>query len=96
MTRKRKDEGALATLAYVRGWRQTNEGRWFKPGVTGTFGSADEAFNAEERQQARKVRIKKTPNCLHPYTATMKAVGTYGFGNTPAEARASLFRQLRD
>ena len=42
-----------------------------------------------------KIRIKKTPNCLHPYTATIKAVGTYGAGNTPAEARASLLRQLR-
>ena len=43
-----------------------------------------------------KIRIKKTPNALHPYTATIKAVGTYGSGNTPAEARASLIRQLRE
>ena len=43
-----------------------------------------------------KIRVKKTPNCLHPYTATIKAVGTYGSGNTPAEARASLIRQLRE
>lgn len=50
---KRKSEGALATVAYVRGWRQTNDGRWFKPGVTGSFNSASEAFEAEERQAAR-------------------------------------------
>ena len=43
-----------------------------------------------------KIRIKKTPNALHPYMATIKAVGTYGSGNTPAEARASLLRQLRE
>lgn len=43
---------------------------------------------------ANKIRIKKTPNCLHRYTATMKECGTYGFGDTPSEARASLERQL--
>jgi hypothetical protein len=48
--RKRKSEGALAVLAYVRGWRQNNDGRWFKPGVAGTFNSASEAFEAEERK----------------------------------------------
>ena len=42
-----------------------------------------------------KIRVKKTPNCLHAYTATIKAVGTYGSGNTPAKARASLLKQLR-
>ena len=26
-----------------------------------------------------KIRIKKTPNALHPYMATIKAVGTYGY-----------------
>jgi hypothetical protein len=45
--------------------------------------------------KAVAIRIKKTPNCLHRYTATIKAVGTYGFGNTAAEARASLLSQLR-
>lgn len=50
---KRKSEGALATVAYVRGWRQTDDGRWFKPGVAGSFNSASEAFDAEERQTAR-------------------------------------------
>ncbi len=45
---KRKNEGALATLAYVRGWRQNDDGRWFKPGVTGTFNSASDAFKAEK------------------------------------------------
>ncbi len=46
--------------------------------------------------KAAKIRIKKTPNGRHPYTATMKGVGTYGWGNNPAEARASLLRQLRE
>lgn len=46
--RSRKHEGALATIAYVRGWRQNNDGRWFKPGVAGTFNSASAAFAAEE------------------------------------------------
>ena len=51
---KRKTEGALATLAYVRGWRQNNDGRWFKPGVAGTFNSASDAFEAEQRSELRK------------------------------------------
>ena len=50
---KRKSEGALATLAYVRGWRQTDDGRWFKPDVAGSYQSASEAFEAEERQGTR-------------------------------------------
>ncbi len=41
------------------------------------------------------IRIKHTPNCLHAYTATMKGKGTYGWGNTPDEARAKLDEQLR-
>ena len=48
---KRKSEGALATLAYVRGWRQNDDGRWFKRGVAGTFTSASDAFKAEEQSQ---------------------------------------------
>ena len=52
-TMKRKSEGALAIVAYVRGWRQTDDGRWFKPGVAGSFNSASEAFHAEEQQAAR-------------------------------------------
>ena len=51
---KRKTEGALATLAYVRGWRQNNDGRRFKPGVAGTFNSASDAFEAEQRSELRK------------------------------------------
>jgi hypothetical protein len=49
----------------------------------------------DRRVAQQKVRIKKTPNGRHLYTATMLAVGTYGFGNTPDEARASLARQLK-
>ena len=40
------------------------------------------------------IRVKRTPNCLHAYTATMKGKGTYGWGNTPAEARAKLLANL--
>lgn len=46
-------EGALAVLAYVRGWRQNNAGKWWKRGVVGLFDSASEAFEAEERQAAK-------------------------------------------
>ena len=48
MSGKHKDEGALATMAYVRGWRQNNDGRWFKRGVAGTFNSASDAFKGED------------------------------------------------
>ena len=48
---KRKNDGSLAVLAYVRGWRQANDGRWFKRGVVGMFNSASDAFEAEERSQ---------------------------------------------
>lgn len=41
-----------------------------------------------------KVRVRKTPNALHPYTATMKGKGSYGWGNTPKEARERLQQQL--
>ena len=37
-----------------------------------------------------KIKVKKAPNGLHRYTATIKGVGTYGYGNTPAEARDQL------
>lgn len=36
------------------------------------------------------VRVRRTPNCLHQYTATMRGKGAYGWGNTPAEARAKF------
>lgn len=41
-----------------------------------------------------KIRVKHTPNALHPYTATMKGKGSYGWGNTPKEARERLAQQL--
>lgn len=42
-----------------------------------------------------RIRIRKTPNCLHPYTATMRGQGAYGWGNTPPEARACLIERLK-
>ena len=45
---------------------------------------------------AGRVRIRKTPNCLHAYTATVKGKGTYGWGNTPAEARQRLAENLKN
>lgn len=48
---KRKSEGALATIAYVRGWRQTDDGRWFKRGVAGTFESVSEAFDSADTSE---------------------------------------------
>jgi hypothetical protein len=44
--------------------------------------------------QGQNVRVRKTPNCAHLYTATIKGQGTYGFGDTPDEARQSLTNQL--
>jgi len=41
-----------------------------------------------------KVNVRWTPNCRHPYTATIKGRGEYGWGNTPAEARAKLAEQI--
>lgn len=41
-----------------------------------------------------KPRVKKTPNCRHLYTATLKGFGTYGWGNTPDEARAKLAEMI--
>lgn len=38
--------------------------------------------------QTLKARVRKTPNGRHLYTATYRGVGTYGWGNTPDEARA--------
>lgn len=42
-----------------------------------------------------KVRIKRTPNCRHPYTATAKGVAVYGWGNSPTEARAKLAEMIK-
>ena len=41
-----------------------------------------------------KPRVRKTPNGRHLYTATLKGHGTYGWGNTPDEARAKLAENL--
>lgn len=43
----------------------------------------------------QKIRVRKTPYGLHLYVATIKGVGTYGWGNTPAEARECLQRNLQ-
>lgn len=40
------------------------------------------------------IRIRKTPNGRHLYAATMRGQGAYGWGNTPAEARAKLAENL--
>lgn len=51
---------------------------------------------AETRLPApRDIRVKKTPNCWHPYRATAKGFGTYGWGNTSAEAREKLLANIR-
>lgn len=42
------------------------------------------------------LRVRHTPNCKHPYTASMRGCGTYGFGNTADEARESFRRQRAD
>ena len=34
--------------------------------------------------------VRKTPHGRHLYRATLKGYGTYGWGNTPDEARAKL------
>lgn len=41
-----------------------------------------------------KVRVRKTPNAMHPYTATVKGAGVYGWGNTPKRAREKLTELL--
>ena len=41
-----------------------------------------------------KVRITKTPYGRHLHTARIKGEPTYGWGNTPAEARAKLYALL--
>lgn len=37
-----------------------------------------------------KIVVRKTPNCRHLYRATMKGFGTYGWGDTPEEARSKF------
>ena len=41
-----------------------------------------------------KPRVRKTPNGRHPYYATLKGYGTYGWGNTPDEARSKLAENI--
>lgn len=41
-----------------------------------------------------KVRVRKTPNGRHLYCATIKGYATYGWGNTPDDARAKLQEML--
>ena len=43
-----------------------------------------------DEPKAGKIRIRKTPYGLHQYTATIKGMGTYGWGNTPSEAKECL------
>ena len=41
-----------------------------------------------------KISIKRTPSGLHLYAAYASGVGSYGYGNTPAEARLRLFQRI--
>jgi hypothetical protein len=52
------------------------------------------ASDPHAASKADKPRIKKTPNCRHLYTARLKGYGTYGWGNTPDEARAKLAEMI--
>jgi hypothetical protein len=38
----------------------------------------------------RDTYVRHTPNGLHKYTCTRRAQGVYGWGDTPAAARAKL------
>lgn len=40
------------------------------------------------------VRVRKSPYGMHLYVATMKGEGTYGWGDTPKEARSCLTKRL--
>jgi hypothetical protein len=42
-----------------------------------------------------KIRTRRTPDGLNPYRATMKGVATYGWGQTPTEARERLAANLQ-
>ena len=41
-----------------------------------------------------RIRVRHTPYGLHPYVAHIKGEARYGWGQTPAEARAKLVEQL--
>jgi len=40
------------------------------------------------------IRVRKTPYAMHPYIATLKGCPIYGWGKTPADARAKLIENL--
>jgi len=43
----------------------------------------------------KKIRVRKTPNSRwHLYKATVTGYGCYGWGNTPAEARAKMIEGM--
>lgn len=48
----------------------------------------------KRREFLRGVRVRKTPRCLHPYTAAKRGNGAYGWGNSPEQAITCLRRQL--
>lgn len=54
-----------------------------------------EAARALIEPRPDQIRVKKTPGCWHPYRATAKGHGPYGWGNTAAEARAKLIDNIR-
>ncbi len=41
-----------------------------------------------------KIRVKRTPNGRHPYTANARGFATYGWGHTSAEARQKLIDNI--
>ena len=41
-----------------------------------------------------KIITRKTPGTRHPYKATCKGYGCYGWGNTPQEARDKLTENM--
>lgn len=41
-----------------------------------------------------KIRVKRTQNGRHPYTATARGFATYGWGHTSAEARQKLIENI--
>lgn len=43
-----------------------------------------------------KITTRKTPNGRHLYKATCKGYGCYGWGNTPADARAKLAENMAE
>ena len=47
-----------------------------------------------EGEKMARIRVRKTPYGFHPYVATLKGVAVYGWGKTPAEARAKLAEMM--